>query len=84
MGEGGLQNCRLIAERGRQWLKSRISRRLKEKKKVVVSPEPVCEGHHDIQRGQEEDEVEEEVAVGHSLGLVVNNLLTAFGVIVNH
>lgn len=47
------------------------------------SPEPVREGHHDIQRGQEEDEMEEEVAVGHPLGLVVNHLLTAFALIVD-
>lgn len=47
-------------------------------------PEPVGEGHHDVQRSQEEDEMKEEVAVGHSLRLVVNNLLTAFILIVHH
>lgn len=51
---------------------------------VVDQPEPVGEGHHDVERSQEEDKMEEEVAVGHSLGLVVNNLLTAFVLIVNH
>lgn len=49
-----------------------------------VLPEPVSEGHHDIQRCQEEDEMEEEVAVRHPLRLVMNNLLTAFVVIINH
>lgn len=47
-------------------------------------PEPVGERHHDVERRQEEDKVEEEVAVGHSLGLVMDDLLTAFGVVVHH
>lgn len=33
---------------------------------------PVGEGHHDVERGQEEAEVEEGVVVGHSLLLVVH------------
>lgn len=49
-----------------------------------AAPEPVGEGHHDIQRRQEEDEMEEEVAVGHALRLVVNDLLAAFVVVVHH
>lgn len=45
-------------------------------------PEPVGEGHHDVQRSQEEDEVEEEVAVRHPLALVVDHPLAAFALVV--
>ena len=51
---------------------------------AVTRPEPVGEGHHDVERGQEEDEVEEEVAVGHALALVVDHLLAALVLVVNH
>ena len=36
-----------------------------------TSPVPVGEGHHDIQRGQEQHEVEEGVGVGDAVLLVV-------------
>lgn len=48
------------------------------------SPEPVGESHHDIKRSQEEDKVEEEVAVGHPLALVVDDPLAAFALVVRH
>lgn len=48
------------------------------------SPEPVGESHHDIKRSQEEDKVEEEVAVGHPLALVVDDPLAAFTLVVRH
>ena len=38
-------------------------------------PEPVGERHHDVEGAQAEHEVEEGVAVGHSLLLVVPHLL---------
>lgn len=48
------------------------------------SPEPVGESHHDVERSQEEDKVEEEVAVGHPLALVVDDPLAAFALVVRH
>ena len=51
---------------------------------TVTRPEPVGEGHHDVERGQEEDEVEEEVTVGHALALVVDHLLTPLVLVINH
>lgn len=45
-------------------------------------PEPVGEGHHDVERSQEEDKVEEEVAVRHPLALVVDHPLAAFALVV--
>lgn len=59
------------------------SERQKTIQAVFNEPEPVGEGHHDVQRGQEEDEMEEEVAVSDSLRLVVNHLLTAFALLVD-
>lgn len=34
---------------------------------------PVCERHHNVERGQKETEVEEGVAVGHSIFLIVHS-----------
>jgi len=47
-------------------------------------PEPVGEGHHDVERRQEEHKMEEEVAVGHTLALIVNDLLAALVLVVDH
>lgn len=82
VGEGGLQHRRLVAAGGQAG--ERGLARSEANQAVFHQPEPVRQRHHDVQRCQEEDKVEEEVAVGHSLGLVVNDLLTAFGVVVHH
>lgn len=44
--------------------------------------EPVSEGHHYVQGSQKENKMEEKVAVGDALGLIVDDFLTAF-VLVN-
>lgn len=40
-------------------------------------PVPVCQCHHDVQGSQEEHEVEERVAVGDSILLIVNGTVAA-------
>lgn len=40
-------------------------------------PVPVCQCHHDVQGSQEKHEVEERVAVGDSILLIVNGMVGA-------
>ena len=45
------------------------------------SLEPVCDGHHDVEGAQEEDEVEVGVAVDGAVPLVVHDVLTPSGLL---
>lgn len=43
--------------------------------------EPISEGHHYVEGGQKENKMEEKVAVGNAMGLVVDDFLTAFALV---
>lgn len=53
-------------------------------KSVKNWPEPVSEGHHDVQWGEEEDKMKEEVAVGHTVTFIMDHFLASFAFVVNY